>query len=55
MFIIVTPENRIYETYKNRVMTHGRHTYAKVSDMTKETMCAYPQSDHALPHCKSVL
>ena len=36
-------------------MPHGRHTYAKASDMSKATMCAYPQSDHALPHWKFVL
>ena len=39
----------IYETYKNTVMPHERHIYAKASDMEKETMYAYPQSDHALP------
>ena len=44
----------IYETYKNTVMPHGRHIYAKASDMSKATMCIYPQSDHALPHCKYV-
>ena len=37
------------------VMPHGRHIYAKVFDMTKATMCAYSQSDHALPHWKCVL
>ena len=47
--------NRIYETYKNTVMPHGCHIYAKASDMAKSKMCAYPQSDHALPHCKCVL
>ena len=36
-------------------MTHGRHTYAKASDMAKATMCTYPQSDHAFPHWKCVL
>ena len=36
-------------------MPHGRHIYAKAYDMTKEAMCAYPQSDHALPHWKGVL
>ena len=42
--------NRTYETYKNTVMPHGRHIYAKSYDMAKATMCAYSQSDHALPH-----
>ena len=32
-------ENRIYETYKNTVMPHGRHVYAKSYDMAKETVC----------------
>ena len=34
--------NHIYETYTNTVMPHGRNIYAKESDMTKATMCAYP-------------
>ena len=36
-------------------MPHGRHIYAKAYDMAKAKMCAYSQSDHALPHCKCVL
>ena len=40
----------IYETYKNTVLPHGRHIYAKEYDMTQDTMCAYPQSDNALRH-----
>ena len=48
-------QNRIYETYKNIVMLHGRHIYAKASDMAKTTMCAYPQSDHSMPQRKYVL
>ena len=44
-----------YETYKNTVMPHGRHTYSKASDMEQATMCAYTQYDHALPHRKYVL
>ena len=36
-------------------MPHGRHIYAKTYDMSKVTMCAYSQSDHALPHWKYVL
>ena len=47
--------HHIYETYKNTVMSHGRHIYAKASDMTQDTMCAYPQSDHALLYWKCVL
>ena len=29
--------------------------YAKAYDMAKSTMCTYPHSDHALPHCNCVL
>ena len=46
---------RIYESYKNTVMPHGRHIKAKTYDMAKAKMCVYSQSDHALPHCKCVL
>ena len=35
-------------------MSHGRHIYAEASDMAKATMCAYPQSDHALTQWKCV-
>ena len=45
----------IYETYKNTVMPHGCQIYSKAYDMAKETICAYSQSDHALPHWKGVL
>ena len=47
--------NHIYETYKDTVMPNGRHIYAKEYDMAKSKMCAYSQSDHALPHCKCEL
>ena len=40
----------IYTTYKNTVITHGRHIYAKSSDMASATMCTYPHSGNALPH-----
>ena len=46
--------HHIYETYKNTVMSHGRHVYAKASDMENAAMCAYTQYDHALPPCKYV-
>ena len=36
-------------------MPHGCHIYAKASDIENATMCAYPQSDNALPHWKFVL
>ena len=44
----------IYEKYRNTVMPHGRHIYAKAYYMENETMCEYSQSDHALPHWKYV-
>ena len=37
------------------MIPHGRHIYAKGSDMEKATICTYPPSDHALPHYKYVL
>ena len=37
----------IHEKYKNTVMPHGHHIYAKASGMEKAKMCAYPQSNHA--------
>ena len=36
-------------------MPHGRHIYTKASDMEKATICAYIQSDHALPQWKCAL
>ena len=45
----------IYETYKNIVMPHGRHIYAKSYDTAKATWCANSLYDHALPHWKCVL
>ena len=45
----------IYETYKNTVIPHGRHIYAKAPGMENVTRCTYPQSDNALPHWKCVL
>ena len=51
----VEMNNRIFETYKNSVMPHGRYIYATESDMAMATMCTYPPSQHALPNCKCVL
>ena len=36
-------------------MPHGRHIYAKASDMENATMCTYPRYDNALPYWKCVL
>ena len=47
--------NRICETYKNTVIPHGHHIYAKAYDIAKATLCAYLKSDHALPRWKCVL
>ena len=46
--------HHINETYKNTVMPHGSHIYAKASDMEKATIFTYPQSDHAFLHWKCV-
>ena len=37
------------------MITHGRHIYAKASDMENATMCTYPHSDNVFPHWKCVL
>ena len=47
--------HHIYEKYKSTVMPHGRHIYAKASDMANTSMCTYPNSYHELPHYKCVL
>ena len=36
-------------------MSQERHMYSKEYDTENATMCAYPQSDHVLPHWKCVL
>ena len=47
--------NLLFDTYKNSVMSHGRHIYATSSDMDMDTMCVYLPSQHALLHWKFVL
>ena len=47
--------HHIYITYKNTVITHGNHIYAKASDMENSNMCTYPKYEHARPHWKCVL
>ena len=37
------------------MIPHGRHIYEISSGMVMTTMCAYPPSQHALPHWKCVL
>ena len=37
------------------VVPHGLHIHAKSYDMTKATVCAYPQSDHAFTHWKCII
>ena len=36
-------------------MPHGRHIYAKASDMSNATMCTYIHSDTTLPNWKFIL
>ena len=35
-------ENRIYEIYKDIVMPHEHHIYAKAYDIAKAKICEYP-------------
>ena len=46
---------RIFETYKNYVIPHGRRILKMAYDMSMATMGAYPLSQHALPHYKCML
>ena len=36
-------------------MPYWHHIYSKASDMEKDKMFAYTQSDHALPHWKWII
>ena len=45
----------IYKAYKNTVMPHERHIYAKTYDIAKARMCANSHADHTLPNWKCVL
>ena len=36
-------------------MKYGIHIYQTAPDMDMATMCAYPPSHHALPHCECLL
>ena len=47
--------HHIYTTYKNTVIPHVSHIYAKASSMANATMCTYTQSEYVLPHWKCVL
>ena len=51
----VEMDNLLLGTYKNSMITHGWHIYATAYDMDMDTMCAYPPSQHTLPHWKCVL
>ena len=44
--------NHVFDTYKNLVMTNGKHIFNTSSDMAMEKMCEYPSSKYALPYCK---
>ena len=46
--------NCIFETYKNSAMPHGFHNNQTAYEIAIATMCAYPPSQHALPHWKCV-
>ena len=47
--------HHIYTAYKNTVIPHGRHIYAKASDTENAKMWAYSNLDNALPNWKFVL
>ena len=47
--------HHIYETYKNTLIPHEHHIYARLSYMEKTKLCTYPQSGCAFPHWKCVL
>ena len=51
---LVKKKIHIYETYKNKVMPHGHHIYAKLYAMANSIMCAYPHSYNALTLWKCV-
>ena len=45
-------DNCLFETYENYGIPYGHHIYETAADMAMSTMCAYPPSQHALPHYK---
>ena len=47
--------NCLFETCKNSVMPHGRRIYETAYVISMAAVFAYPQYQHALPHCKYVL
>ena len=47
--------NRLFDTYKNYVIPHGRHIYAISDYMAMAKICEHPQSLYSLPHWKYVL
>ena len=42
--------NHIFETYKNSVMTHGKHKLKIASEMSMAKICAYPSFRYASTH-----
>ena len=48
-------DNYLFEKYKNSVMPHSPYVYATSYDISRDKICAYPPSQHALAHCKCVL
>ena len=47
--------NRLFKTYKNYVIPHGKHIFKTASNMDMAKMCEYPSSEYALPHWKCIL
>ena len=47
--------NSLFETYKNYVISHGKHMFQSEYDMVMATMCAYQSHNYALQHWKCML
>ena len=47
--------NRLFETYKNYVMSYGCNIYQTAYEMFMAKICAYPPSQYELLHWKFVL
>ena len=39
--------NRLFDTYQNSVMPHGKHIFNTASDMDMATMCTYSSSKYS--------
>ena len=44
--------NCLFDTYKNYVISYGKHMLKTEYDMAMKKMCEYPSSNYTLPHWK---